>query len=130
MKDVEVVVLDDRIDFKYKKPARELSGAYQIKVSNAQGEDVRDVKINFTDVPTPPLNLEISEIFQNSCVVTWKPPTDDGGAPLIHYLIERQDLSVKGGWHSVAEVPAGTLKYKCEDLIHKKEYKFRIKVSK
>ncbi len=47
LKDVEVVVLDDRIDFKYKKPARELSGKYQLKVSNAQGEDTRDIKINF-----------------------------------------------------------------------------------
>lgn len=47
LKDVEVVVLDDRIDFKYKKPARELSGNYQIKISNAQGEDVRNVKIVF-----------------------------------------------------------------------------------
>jgi len=47
LKDVEVVVLEDRIDFKYKKPARELSGMYQIKLSNAQGEDVKNVKINF-----------------------------------------------------------------------------------
>lgn len=79
------------------------------------------------DVPPPPQNLEITEIFQKSCVVSWKSPTDDGGAPLLHYLLERQDLSVKGGWHSVAEIPAGQYKYKCEDLVHKKEYKFRIR---
>jgi len=82
----------------------------------------------FLDVPNAPENLEISDVFQSSCVVTWKTPKDDGGAPIIHYLIERQDLSVKGGWHSVAEVPAtGPTKYKVEDLVHKKEYKFRIR---
>ena len=47
LKEVEVVVLEDRIDFKYKKPARELSGQYQLRVSNAQGEDVKDIFINF-----------------------------------------------------------------------------------
>lgn len=33
-----------------------------------------------------------------------------------------------GGWHSVAEVPATEpTNYKVTDLIHKKEYKFRIR---
>lgn len=45
----------------------------------------------------------------------------------MHYLIERQDLSVKGGWHSVAEVATNLSTYKVEDLVHKKEYKFRVK---
>ncbi len=47
LKEVEVVVLEDRIDFKYKKPLRELSGKFTVKVSNAQGEDTRDININF-----------------------------------------------------------------------------------
>lgn len=127
LKEVEVVVLDDRVDFKYKKPGRELSGNYTIKISNAQGEDTREIFINFQDVPQPPASMEVSEIFQSSCVITWKPPKDDGGSPLVHYLIERQDLSVKGGWHSVAEVPSNEFTYKVEDLVHRKEYKFRIR---
>lgn len=43
-------------------------------------------------------------------------------------IIERQDLSIKGGWHSVAEIPPNENKFKCEDLTAKKEYKFRIRV--
>ena len=73
MKEVEVVVLEDRIDFKYKKPARELSGLYQIKVSNIQGEDVRDVHINFqgkTKTPrTPKLNEKYSEFKINLVIL-------------------------------------------------------------
>jgi len=80
-----------------------------------------------SDVPNPPASMEVSDIFQSSCVISWKPPADDGGAPLVHYLIERQDLSVKGGWHSVAEVAANESSYKVEDLVHKKEYKFRVR---
>lgn len=46
LKDVEIVVLEDKIVFKVKKPARELSGPYQIRIGNGQGEAVKDLKIN------------------------------------------------------------------------------------
>lgn len=96
LKDVDVVIADDKVIFKIKKPARELSGPYQIKLSNAQGEDVKDVKINMQDVPSAPLDVDVTEVFQTNCKVTWKPPKDDGGSPLQHYVVERQDLSLKG----------------------------------
>lgn len=45
LKDVEVVVGEDKITYKIKKPQRELSGVYQIKIGNNQGEEVKDVNI-------------------------------------------------------------------------------------
>jgi Fibronectin type III domain len=79
-------------------------------------------------VPGVPLDINVTDVFQTSCVVHWKPPKDDGGSPLLHYVVERQDLSLKGGWGSVAEVPFGQpCTFKCEDLSPKKEYKFRVK---
>lgn len=61
-------------------------------------------------------------------MASWKAPKDDGGAPLLHYVIERQDLSLKSGWDNVGQVPAGQpLTFKCEDLVHKREYKLRIR---
>lgn len=50
----------------------------------------------FLDAPTPPQNIEVTDIFQTSCNISWKAPTDNGGSSIIHYVIERQDLSVKG----------------------------------
>lgn len=94
-KDVDVVVADDKIKFKIKKPARELSGPYQIKLSNGQGEDVKDCTINMQDVPAPPEDVDVTEVFQTSCQVSWKLPKDDGGAPLLHYIVERNDISLK-----------------------------------
>jgi hypothetical protein len=46
LKEVEVIVADDKATFKYKKPARNLSGVYQLKISNAQGEDTKNININ------------------------------------------------------------------------------------
>jgi hypothetical protein len=40
--------------------------------------------------------LEVSDIFKTSCKLKWKTPKDNGGAPILHYIIERQDLALKG----------------------------------
>ncbi|CAH2099215.1 unnamed protein product [Euphydryas editha] len=127
-KEVEAVVEQEKVLFKIKRPTREGSGKYQIKLSNAQGEDSKDVNIIMQTAPTPPQDVEVKEVFQTSCVVTWKTPQDDGGSPIIKYVIERQDLSLKAAWDGVAEVAHGEpTSYKVEDLIPKKTYKFRIR---
>jgi len=72
--------------------------------------------------------VEVNEIFQNSCVVSFKPSKDDGGAPITKYIIERLDLSLKAQWDNVGEVMQGEkCVYKVTDLVAKKEYKFRIR---
>ena len=93
LKEVEVVVRDEEVTFKIKKPSRELSGLYQIKLSNGQGEDVKDVKIVMQDVPSAPLDVNVTDVFQTSCQVSWKPSKDDGGSPILHYVVERQEIS-------------------------------------
>lgn len=128
VKDVEVAVTDDKVTFKIKKPSRELSGPYQIKINNGQGEDTKDVIIICQDVPQPPQDVDVINVFQSACDVKFKPPEDDGGSPITKYVIERQDLSKKQGWESVAEVlPDKPLLKKIEDLVPKKQYRFRIR---
>lgn len=126
-KECEVAVKDDRVVFKIKRPARELSGPYQIRLSNAQGEDVKPCLITMQDVPGAPLDVNVRDIFETSCLVEWKPPTDDGGAPITKYVVERQDMSLKAGWDNVGEVSEGKPEFKVNDLIAKKTYKFRIR---
>lgn len=156
LKDVEIVVGEDKITFKIKKPSRDQSGVYQVKISNNQGEEVNDVNINMqgketnkkvcfasnkhsfnhrlivenfpSDVPSPPRDVDVNEIFQDSCVVSFKPSKDDGGTPITKYVIERLDLSLKAQWDNVGEVmPGEKCSYKVQDLVAKKEYKFRIR---
>lgn len=128
VKDVEVAVTDDKVTFKIKKPSRELSGPYQIKISNGQGEDTKDVNIICQDVPQPPRDVDVINVFQTSCEVKFKPSEDDGGSPITKYVIERQDLSKKQGWEPIAEVlPDEPLLKKIEDLVPKKQYRFRIR---
>ena len=86
------------------------------------------VFIHEPDVPEPPEALDIKDVFQDRATVTWKAPKGDGGAPILRYLVERQDLGVKGGWHTVAEIPFGDpTTFTSIDLAPRKEYKFRVK---
>lgn len=87
-----------------------------------------NVQFRFAEVPSPPLDVDVNEVFQNSCVVSFKPSKDDGGSPITKYVIERLDMSLKSQWDSVGEVaPGEKCVYKVEDLVAKKEYKFRIR---
>lgn len=65
------------------------------------------------------------DVYRDRCKLAWKPCKDTGGMPLKHYLIERQDLGARGGWTEVATTQ--DTKFDVTDLVHKKEYKFRIR---
>jgi len=47
----------------------------------------------FVDVPSPPENIEVSDVLKDSCVLHWKSPKDDGGTPITHYVIEQMETS-------------------------------------
>ena len=125
-KDVEIVVKEDKIVITFKKPTRESSGNYDFSLANSQGEAKTPLKINFVDVPSPPEGpLEVTDMFRDRCKLAWKPPKDTGGLPLLHYVVERQDLAVRGGWTEVGTTE--DCKMDVTDLAHKKEYKFRVR---
>ena len=110
----------------FKKPTRESSGNYDFSLSNSQGETKTPLKINFVDVPSPPEGpLDVTDMFRDRCKLAWKPPLDTGGLPLLHYVVERQDLAVRGGWTEVGTTE--NCKMDVTDLAHKKEYKFRVR---
>lgn len=94
-KEIEAVVEQEKVLFKVKKPTREGSGKYEIKLSNAQGEDSKEVNIIMQSAPSVPQNVEVVEVFQTNCTVTWKTPQDDGGSPILKYIIERQVRQLK-----------------------------------
>lgn len=80
------------------------------------------VMIEILDAPEGP--LAVSDIRPDSCVLTWKPPKNDGGAPISNYIIEKFDTK-KGEWQKVSSfcrVPF----YEVTGLNEGSEYKFRV----
>lgn len=56
-------------------------------------------------IPAPPGicggPLQVSDITKNACHLKWKPPEDDGGSRVTHYIVERKE-SGKPYWTTVA----------------------------
>lgn len=77
------------------------------------------------DRPSPPEGpLDVSNIRKDGCRLMWKVPIDDGGAPILHYVIEKMDLS-RGTWSDAGMTTS--LYHDVIRLIHKREYLFRVK---
>lgn len=77
------------------------------------------------DRPAPPQPpLDVTNVTKDGCHLTWRLPLDDGGSPILHYVIEKMDLS-RGTWSD-----AGMSTHMVHDvsrLVHRKEYLFRVK---
>ncbi|XP_054155728.1 twitchin-like [Oppia nitens] len=125
-KDVDIVIKEDKIIITFKKPTRESSGPYDFSLGNSQGESKTPLKFNFVDVPSPPEgSLDVTDVFRDRCKLAWNPTKDTGGLPPLYYVVERQDLSMRGGWVEVGTTPDCNMDV--TDLAHKKEYKFRVR---
>ena len=58
--------------------------------------------------------------------LSWQPPTDDGGAPVTHYIIEKRDTSAIGGWQRVDRIGSHLYRYLLTDLLEGHKYHFRV----
>ena len=58
------------------------------------------------DHPKPPVNLAVTEVTANSAVLTWEEPEEDGGSPVINFVVEKRDVKRKM-WQTVDDA--------CED---------------
>ena len=59
--------------------------------------------------------LEVSDVTEESCVLAWRAPVEDGGSPVTHYMIEKKDKTANGDWTPVQKFCRST-KHTIEDL--------------
>lgn len=83
------------------------------------------------DPPDPPIKLKIGLVTKNTVSLTWKPPKNDGGAPVTHYNIEclSWDRTGEGKetWRQCNRRDVEETKFTVEDLKEGGEYEFRVK---
>lgn len=77
-----------------------------------------------TDKPGPPAAFDITEVTNESCLLTWNPPRDDGGSKITNYVVERRAAD-SDMWHKLSSTVKDT-KFKATNLIPNKEYLFRV----
>lgn len=58
----------------------------------------------FTDPPGAPEAPKVSDIFKDHCTLTWEPPAEDGGSPILGYNVERA-MGGSTRWLKVSSQP-------------------------
>ena len=121
---VKLVVEDYIIKLKVTEAKRSDSGLYTLTATNINGQDVASVKVTVLDVPSPPEGpLQVSDLSKTACNLRWRPPKDDGGSDVTHYIIEKQDAE-NMRWITVGDCKGTTMRV---PLIEGHDYKFRVK---
>lgn len=78
-----------------------------------------------SDKPSPPLGPAETTESSATCVeFRWRPPKDDGGSPVSHYVMERQQVG-RNTWKKMGEIP-GAPTYRDTDVDHGRKYCYRI----
>ncbi|RWS00286.1 twitchin-like protein, partial [Dinothrombium tinctorium] len=77
------------------------------------------------DKAKAPSDIEIEDYSENHVDLKWKPPLDDGGAPITGYIIEKKEKF--GNWEPCLKTDNAATKAKVEGLTKGKEYQFRVK---
>lgn len=122
---VDMQLFQNELTFEIPFSMRSDSGSYTLTLANELGQFTASANVTVLDrpsAPNPP--LDVSGITKDSCHLTWRLPSDDGGSPILHYIIEKMDLS-RGTWSDAGM--STHLVHDVQRLVHKKEYLFRVK---
>lgn len=105
---------------------RNHTGNYILTVSNPAGSKTLSLNVTVLDVPAAPIGpVNILEITPDSMVIEWRPPKDDGGSPVMNYIVEKRE-SNKETWGGVSSGSTAT-RLKISRLQSGVEYVVRIR---
>uniref|UniRef100_A0A8C2KFP2 Immunoglobulin like and fibronectin type III domain containing 1, tandem duplicate 1 n=1 Tax=Cyprinus carpio TaxID=7962 RepID=A0A8C2KFP2_CYPCA len=108
------------------KLQRKDTGEIKIKVKNEFGAAEAISNLVVLDKPTPPVGpLEIVEASANCIEIKWRPPKDNGGCPIKHYILERNQIG-RNTWKKIGQIP-GEAHYRDSDVDHGRRYCYRIR---
>ncbi|NXY19274.1 MYOM3 protein, partial [Atrichornis clamosus] len=112
---------------------KEDEGFYTIRVPLLDGHKeqttyvfVRDAAAHTAGAPGSPLNVKCHDVNKDCLILSWVAPSDDGGSPVLGYLIERC-VAGSEDWVLCNAQPVRTCRYPVLGLAEGQEYQFRVK---
>uniref|UniRef100_A0A3P9L1D9 Immunoglobulin like and fibronectin type III domain containing 1, tandem duplicate 3 n=1 Tax=Oryzias latipes TaxID=8090 RepID=A0A3P9L1D9_ORYLA len=101
-------------------------GEIKIKLKNEHGFTEALSKLLVLDKPSPPQGpAEVTESSASCIEFKWRPPKDDGGSPVISYMLERQQVG-RNTWKKIGEMKGGPT-YRDTDVDRGRRYCYRIR---
>lgn len=125
---IKIVFKDYNTKIYIRNATRKENGTLTIHAENVNGRDTADVKITVIDVPGAPMGpLNVKEMTADDCILEWKPPRDNGGMPVTHYVVEKCDETMGGRWLPAGETDGPETNFKVDGLTQGHKYKFRVR---
>ncbi|CAJ0936412.1 unnamed protein product, partial [Mesorhabditis belari] len=116
-------VMPDHILITTTNAKRTDGGPYKIVLSNRFGKDEAKLNVTVLDAPGKPTGpITASEISGEEMTLHWRPPKEDGGAPVTNYVVEARTKN--GEWKRIGQ-PIGC-QFKARNLIKNQDYEFRV----
>ena len=112
-----------------RKTERSDTGKYSLVLTNSSGSCQTAADGVVLGRPSRPQGpLEVTDVRAKKATVHWEKPEDDGGCPVTHYVIERQDVDT-GRWVPCGEAGPEDKEAVVDGLSPGKHYKFRVKAA-
>ncbi|XP_026558631.1 myomesin-3 isoform X1 [Pseudonaja textilis] len=112
---------------------KEDEGFYSIRIPTQDGYNeqkayvfVRDAAAATAGAPGSPLLVQCHDVNKNSLILSWVPPSDNGGSPIIGYYIERCEMGTEE-WVPYNDQLVKTCRSPVLGLTEGKSYQFRVK---
>ncbi|XP_052825204.1 twitchin isoform X2 [Octopus bimaculoides] len=122
---VRISVFDDYAVVVLKDNGKDDSGKYTLDLGNESGHASSSFNFKVVSPPAAPEGpLDVSEITKHTCHLSWKPPKEDGGSRVKHYVIERQEVG-KPYWITVSSACKDT-HFDVQGLYENSVYNFRV----
>ncbi|KAH7637606.1 hypothetical protein HUG17_8710 [Dermatophagoides farinae] len=103
------------------------AGIYTLHLINAAGERKYDFELRMLKRPGPPEQpIRCVPGGENSIELSWNPPKDDGGSPILFYLIEKYETKMGKEWIEVTRVNGNEFSHTIRHLIAGSRYRFRV----
>ncbi|CAB1423098.1 unnamed protein product [Pleuronectes platessa] len=123
---IEITATKTHTSLLIRESVRKDSGQYSLTLQNTGGTTSKDIACKVLDRPGPPAGpLEVSGLSAEKCTLSWGPPHENGGAEIMHYIVEKCETS-RVAWTLVyGDMMATTCKI--TKLLKGNEYLFRVR---
>uniref|UniRef100_A0A8C5JYJ9 Immunoglobulin-like and fibronectin type III domain containing 1 n=1 Tax=Jaculus jaculus TaxID=51337 RepID=A0A8C5JYJ9_JACJA len=106
---------------------RKDSGQYSVMLRSEGGRVQAEITVQVIDKPQPPQGpLEVQDCPRAGVCLHWRPPKDDGGRPVEHYVVERRQAG-RSTWLKVGEPPPDSATFTDAGVELGRKYAFRVR---